>query len=124
MTTTSIGELGRALAEFSGAHKADVIAAADVLAAASDDATWDAAWKTWATQRVNVQLQAYLMAGLPDLPGLAELLARIGWDSEQSGELAEGLHGSLGVGPVSLTLGSGSLIGPPPRSGCLGRRGS
>lgn len=116
MTTTPIGELGRALAEFAGTHKADVVAAADVLAAASDDATWDAAWTTWATQRVNVQLQAYLMVGLPDLPGLAELLARINWDPAQTAELAEGLHGSLDVGPVSLTLGSGSLIGPPPPS--------
>jgi hypothetical protein len=57
MTTTSIGELGRALAEFAAAHKADVIAAADLLAGASDDATWNAAGATWATQRVNLQLQ-------------------------------------------------------------------
>jgi hypothetical protein len=104
--------LGHQLADFAGAHKADVIAAADALATASNAGDWDAAWSNWETVRANVDVRAYLIAGLPDIPGLDLLLARVSWLDES--ELAEGLHGPIGLGPVSLSFASGALVGPPP----------
>jgi hypothetical protein len=108
MAASAISELGHQLADFAGARKADVIAAADALAAAPND---DVAWMNWENARTSIDLQAYLTAGLPDLPGLLALVGRVSWTDRF--ELAEGVHGSTGIGPVTLTVASGSLIGPP-----------
>ena len=108
MAASPISELGQQLADFAGAKKADVIAAADALAAAPND---DAAWTDWENVRTSIDLRAYLTAGLPDLPGLLALVGRVSWTDQF--ELAEGLHGSIPIGPVTLTLASGSLIAPP-----------
>jgi hypothetical protein len=108
MAASPISDLGHQLADFAGAKKADVIAAADALAAAPND---DVAWANWEKVRTSIDLGAYLTAGLPDLPGLLALVGSVSWTDQ--GELAEGLHGSIGIGPVTLALASGSLIGPP-----------
>lgn len=112
MASSPISDLGHQLADFAGAHKADVIAAADALATASNTGQWDAAVSNWEMVRPNVDLRAYLTAGLPDLPGLDLLLAGVSWANES--ELAEGLHGPITIGPVSLTFASGALVGPSP----------
>lgn len=112
MAGSPISDLGHQLADFAGAQQADVIAAADALAAAPDLATWnDVFANRWVNVRTGVDLRAYLIVGLPDLPGLAALAGRVSWGDEF--ELAEGLHGPIEIGPVSLALASGSLIGPP-----------
>jgi hypothetical protein len=108
MPASPISDLGHLLADFAGAEKADVIAAADALAAAPND---DVAWANWEKVRTSIDLGAYLTAGLPDLPGLLALVGRVSWTDR--GELAEGLHGSIGIGPITLALASGSLIVPP-----------
>jgi hypothetical protein len=115
MASSPISDLGHQLADFAGAHKPDVIAAADALAVAPNLAAWNTAWNggpsSWVNVRPDVDLRAYLTAGLPDLPGLALLVARVTW--ADPAELAEGLHGPIELGPISLTLASGALIGPP-----------
>lgn len=78
--------------------------------AAASAAEWQAAVDGWKTARDDLQqeLRRYLLAGLPDIPGLGALAAAAGWDS------AEGLHGDLDLGPVHLALASSALIVQPP----------
>ena len=80
MAGSPISDLGHQLADFAGAQQADVIAAADALAAAPDLATWnDVFANRWVNVRTGVDLRAYLIVGLPDLPGLAALAGRVSW---------------------------------------------
>src|ERR1700760_2161479 len=102
MASLPISDLGHQLADFAGADKAVVIADADALAEELDLATWNAAWSKWEAVRASIDLRAYLTSGLPDLPGLLALAGRVSWDNEF--ELAEGVHGPIEIGPVTLSL--------------------
>ena len=116
MAADDIRRLGSDLAEAAGANAADVIAKADALAAAAGPA-WLDAWNAWKASRESVDdLERYLTKGLPSLPGLEVLARRVVWDD--ANELAEGLSGSLEIGPLKLSLASGSLVvSPPPEAG-------
>jgi hypothetical protein len=92
----------------------ELVAAAQQLTlattgAATTVATWAAATARWtdARQQLETRLHDYLLDGLPAIPGLAELAGAVGWDS------AEGLSGSLELGPLKLTLSSSSLTVQP-----------
>lgn len=78
-------------------------------APAATAAEWQAAVNNWIAARATLDqyLGDYLLDGLPAIPGLDALAEAVGWDS------AEGLNGSLPLGPLKLTLSSSSLTIQP-----------
>jgi hypothetical protein len=108
--------LARALGPAAPTSKLNELAsAANELALLIDAATvsasdWQTAINRWETARSQLmsELKAFLVDGLPDLPGLDDLLREVGWDSP------DGLHGDLDIGPVHLAFASSSLVIQPP----------
>jgi hypothetical protein len=92
----------------------EFVAAAQQLDAAAElasttTAQWQAAVVRWeaARNRLKPYLVAYLLDGLPAIPGLDLLASTVEWDS------IEGLTGELELGPLRLKLASASLLATP-----------
>ncbi|WP_422650038.1 DUF6603 domain-containing protein [Cupriavidus sp. H18C1] len=82
----------------------------DLLAQQAPSASaWTAAVDAWtaARDKIAAHLHRYLLEGLPDIPGLQELVGALNWDSPQ------GLNGELPLGPLKLALSSSSLVLQP-----------
>jgi hypothetical protein len=87
----------------------ELVGAATQLSTATTQAAWSAASNRWvaARQQLEQQLRAYLLDAMPAIPGLGSLAESVGWDS------AEGLHGKLALGPLTLSFSSSSLTVQP-----------
>ncbi|MCT9073573.1 DUF6603 domain-containing protein [Cupriavidus gilardii] len=70
---------------------------------------WTAAVDAWtaARNRLAAHLNRYLLEGLPDIPGLQDLVRALNWDSPH------GLNGELPLGPLKLALSSSALVLQP-----------
>lgn len=70
---------------------------------------WTAAVDAWtaAREKLAAHLNRYLLEGLPDIPGLQDLVRALNWDS------AQGLNGELPLGPLKLAFSSSSLVLQP-----------
>ncbi|UZN51603.1 hypothetical protein KZ686_25340 [Cupriavidus cauae] len=82
----------------------------DLLAQQAPSASaWTAAVDAWtaARDKIAAHLHRYLLEGLPDIPGLQELVRALNWDSPQ------GLNGELPLGPLKLAFSSSSLVLQP-----------
>jgi len=77
--------------------------------ASTTAAQWQAAVSRWqaARERLAGYLGAYLLDGLPAIPGLDLLAKAVRWDT------IEGLSGELELGPLKLKLASASLLATP-----------
>jgi hypothetical protein len=90
---------------------ADLLAAADGLdSGAATAAEWQLKQQAWDTARTAIEdhLAAFLLDGLPELPGLRELAERVHWGD------AEGLRGDVEIGPLKLAFASTALLIEPP----------
>lgn len=92
----------------------ELIAAGQQLQAAAELASttaaqWQAALSRWqaARDQLTGYLSAYLLDGLPAIPGLDQLAKAVGWDA------IEGLSGELELGPLKLKLASAALLATP-----------
>ena len=103
--------------EFSGhwgipspAWRALLAAAAALDAGAATAAEWEDQRQKWnaAREQLRDDPAKFLLHGIPELPGLRALAERVRWDD------AEGLGGSVEIGPLRLEFASMSLLIRPP----------
>jgi len=90
---------------------AELLVAADALdAAPAGAAEWQARVAAWtaARSRLDDLLVDYLLDGIPEIPGLKALAEQVGWGD------AEGLRGSVEIGPLMLEFASTALVIEPP----------
>jgi hypothetical protein len=72
---------------------------------------WNGAITEWdnARDKLVAELRAYLLDGLPEIPGLSDLVDQAGWGGP------DGLHGDVDLGPLHLSIASTALtVQPPP----------
>ncbi|MBO4123116.1 hypothetical protein J5T34_20515 [Cupriavidus gilardii] len=106
--------LRRALGPAAPSADLDALQAAaqqlDALALqAPSTSAWTAAVDAWtaARNKLAAHLNRYLLEGLPDIPGLQDLVRALNWDSPH------GLDGELPLGPLQLAFSSPSLVLQP-----------
>lgn len=92
------------------------VAAADLdlaLAPSTTAQQWTTAVSNWRAARSGLRayLPSFLLADLPNIPGLDLLAAGVDWDSP------EGMSGTLPVGPFTLAVASSSNLVTPPVPG-------